>query len=241
MDVGEEGEHNFEFVEGEPLTDTGLSNIAFVEGTGLGGVGWDAYYWWDEDEYGSEEPDTSGFELEVGSDPLFRAEHDGSQYGSDEAHLFGIVRRREAIDFETDFRITFHDVDASQNNPENNRSVGVTDATEEERPFDNNDVSAIYFSAQEEDTDEPEVLQVGAKDGSGDSLDEEELDAIDFPCDLSIEYDGNEARFYRNGELLETLDAPSGRDWVPCISLEDDNDVTASGFIEVNDVEVEEI
>lgn len=38
VDIGAAGQHDFEFVEGESLTDNDKSTLAFVEGTGIGGV-----------------------------------------------------------------------------------------------------------------------------------------------------------------------------------------------------------
>lgn len=39
VQVGSAGEHGYEFVSGEPLVDSGKSDLVFVSGTGIGGVG----------------------------------------------------------------------------------------------------------------------------------------------------------------------------------------------------------
>lgn len=227
VDVGEEGEHTFEFVEGEHLTDSGISNIVFVEDVGVGGVGWDFYFTQTGDDAGS--GDTDGFEFTVGVDLLADLSHDGRNYTADtglDANVFGVVRRREPVDDETNFTLTFENADATFNSSENNKTFGVFDGDEPTRPFDNTDVAAMYISFQEKQQGGPLQIRCQTTDGSGTNLDRYESTSVpSLPADIGLQYDGSTVTILYNGSSITTLDAPSPRTWFPAMNIEDDDDV----------------
>lgn len=232
VEVGDPGDHDFEFIQGESITDTGESNLVFTTGVGWGGA-WDSYFY----ESGPNSK-TSHFEINVGTKPLVYIDHDGS-ITDDGSNAFGIIRRKDALAQQDNFTVTFREVDASTNGADNNRSYGVFNGSEGTRPFDNQNVSSMYFSDQETSSGSgTRELKLATADGSGSQLDSTFISPPSYPADFSIVYDGSSAEFRRNGSTLATLNAPGPSDWYPAASLEDDGTISAGDTLTIDDVDL---
>lgn len=224
--TGEHGEHDFVYAAGEPVPDTGISNVVFEAGTGWGAVGWEVF---DGLEFGG---------VSIGADPRVRIEHTGEST-STSPHDFASATRDEELEFST-FAVTFHGVATDDNSPENNKAVGV--ATDQvNRPFNQGDEISLLHSESDQAGDRPpgEYSFLRTHVNGEENAVELANSPLDWssPRDIRIEWDGTEARLYvDNGLEASTTDATGSSEYRSAVQLEDDGNVQPADFLEIDRV-----
>lgn len=216
--VGSPGDHDYEFVSGESLTDAATDGYVIVSGTPVGS-GWTTY------EINT--PDT--ITRQAGGSPLVELEHGGGSRG------FIIARRSSPIS-SPPVEVEFSNSTYTANNPDfqNNFVLGFS-ATPDSRPFDSNVASiGVYF--QESGSTNP-TRQFKVHDSNGNVTQTTLSSSVSWTDTLTVGFDGTDGYLLVNGSEV-ARHAADNVDYYPAVSLEDDGDVSEGDRATVGSVTV---
>jgi len=224
VSTGSHGDTDYTYANGDPVPNTGVSNIVFEDGVGLGGVGFDVYNNW---------PNGS---VSLGANPRLRLKHDGSfgEGSVEDTGAFGSAVSKDPLP-SPHFFVEFKDVSFGANSPRNNWTLGAATSSQA-RPFNDADgYSFAYIYREDEDTESgatrgDDEFRIVANDSQVDVV---AFPPVDWSTDhtIRIEYDGT-ARLYIDGSL--TTSSPNAQDasYRVGIELEDDAGNLNAGIVD---------
>lgn len=213
VDVGSHGEHSYVYADGTPVPDTGKSTFVFEDGVGIGG-GWLKF----------DDGASPGVDLNV-SGAEFTIEHDGSATSGESVDAeFPYAYREVPLSYPID--VTFESISHTYNNIENNLHIQLVDegAVGSERPHNSACINFINTEKQYsigDSQDGQEETFVSIYDGS--NIVDSVLD-VGKPTNIRFQYDGSTATITIDG-VSHTLSGSISGPLVPCIEVEDDDDV----------------
>lgn len=164
----------------------------------------------------------------VGSNPELDLNHDGSRTDPDTS---GFLKAWNTLELTGDWDVTFFGVDGTRSGPENNLSIGVTAAPEDNyRWFDSSVGPAAYAWNSEGASNTNTFAKTVDNNDTFKSSD-------GILGDLKFEKRGDTITYYRNGNQQSSHTVPSDT-YHPAVMLEDDKYSTKSEAVTISSVEV---
>jgi hypothetical protein len=160
--------------------------------------------------------------------------HDGSTTSGSDS--LGSIQFTSLVSFESlgSWRLTFENVSFTRNDTGNALAIGISDA-DVITNFVSTTGNAIFFDIRGADS--------GVTLDNGTETDSFINPSIDFSQehDLSIEYDGSTVRFLVDGSQVGSGSFSVNADYLPFVTLVDDDSATASETVSIGQITVEPI